>query len=228
MQILVIEDTIRILDNLNAILRQENYIVDSESDGERGYEKALNNNYDLIILDLMLPGMDGFEILEGLRANKKDVPVLILSAKAQVEDKVKALDLGSDDYITKPFAPAELLARIRRIFRQKYDIVTSVIEIGGMKIDINKKVLEIDSTIIDLTSKEYEIIEFLAYNLGKVVSRVTLGEHIWGESLDLFTMSNFIDVHIKNLRKKISDVTDRKYIYTKRGLGFIVSEKEIV
>ena len=228
MQILVIEDTIRILDNLNAILRQENYIVDSESDGERGYEKALNNNYDLIILDLMLPGMDGFEILEGLRANKKDVPVLILSAKAQVEDKVKALDLGSDDYITKPFAPAELLARIRRIFRQKYDIVTSVIEIGGMKIDINKKVLEIDSTIIDLTSKEYEIIEFLAYNLGKVVSRVTLGEHIWGESLDLFTMSNFIDVHIKNLRKKISDVTDRKYIYTKRGLGFIVSQKEIV
>ena len=218
MQILVIEDTIRILDNLNAILRQENYIVDSESDGERGYEKALNNNYDLIILDLMLPGMDGFEILEGLRANKKDVPVLILSAKAQVEDKVKALDLGSDDYITKPFAPAELLARIRRIVRQKYDIVTSVIEIGGMKIDINKKVLEIDSTIIDLTSKEYEIIEFLAYNLGKVVSRVTLGEHIWGESLDLF----------KNLRKKISDVTDRKYIYTKRGLGFIVSEKEIV
>ena len=88
--------------------------------------------------------------------------------------------------------------------------------------------MEIDSTIIDLTSKEYEIIEFLAYNLGKVVSRVTLGEHIWGESLDLFTMSNFIDVHIKNLRKKISDVTDRKYIYTKRGLGFIVSEKEIV
>ena len=140
MQILVIEDTIRILDNLNAILRQENYIVDSESDGERGYEKALNNNYDLIILDLMLPGMDGFEILEGLRANKKDVPVLILSAKAQVEDKVKALDLGSDDYITKPFAPAELLARIRRIFRQKYDIGKSVMEGNGVKIGGNRKV----------------------------------------------------------------------------------------
>ena len=173
----------------------------------------------------MLPEMDGYEVLEALRANKKDLSILVLSAKGQVEDKVKALDLGSDDYLTKPFAPAELLARIRSLLRRKHGVSSNIIEIGELIIDISKKEIIIKDEVIDFTLKEYEIIEFLAYNKNKVVTRVSLGEHIWGESLDLFTMSNFIDVHIKNLRKKIEEKTIKKYIITKRGLGFILTDK---
>ncbi|OHD26174.1 MAG: hypothetical protein A2086_05640 [Spirochaetes bacterium GWD1_27_9] len=225
MNFLIIEDNIRISDNLKYILTKENYNVECIDNGEDGLRLALDNNYDLIILDLMLPEMDGYEVLEALRANKKDLSILVLSAKGQVEDKVKALDLGSDDYLTKPFAPAELLARIRSLLRRKHGVSSNIIEIGELIIDISKKEIIIKDEVIDFTLKEYEIIEFLAYNKNKVVTRVSLGEHIWGESLDLFTMSNFIDVHIKNLRKKIEEKTIKKYIITKRGLGFILTDK---
>jgi len=225
MNFLIIEDNIRISDNLKYILTKENYNVECIDNGEDGLRLALDNNYDLIILDLMLPEMDGYEVLEALRANKKNLSILVLSAKGQVEDKVKALDLGSDDYLTKPFAPAELLARIRSLLRRKHGVSSNIIEIGELIIDISKKEIIINDEIIDFTLKEYEIIEFLAYNKNKVVTRVSLGEHIWGESLDLFTMSNFIDVHIKNLRKKIEEKTIKKYIITKRGLGFILTDK---
>lgn len=226
MYILIIEDNIRILDNISLILKNENYRFDSESNGDEGYKKALTGTYDLIILDLMLPGMDGFEIVEALRANGVDTPILVLSAKSQVEDKVKALDKGCDDYLTKPFAPAELLARIRSIIRRKFDVASSVMEIGELHLNTNSKELVIREETIGLTSKEYELLEFLAYNSERVVSRVAIGEHIWGEELDMFTMSNFIDVHIKNLRKKIEAKTGKKYIHTKRGIGFILTVKE--
>ena len=226
MYILIIEDNIRIADNITFMLKKENYQVDCENNGEDGYRKALQNSYDLLILDLMLPGMSGFEILESLRANDIKIPVLILSAKGQVEDKVRALDLGGDDYLTKPFAPAELLARVRSILRRKFDVSSSLITIGDLVVDTNKKELIIKDEIISLTGKEYEVLEFLAYSNNRVISRIAIGEHIWGETLDLFTMSNFIDVHIKNLRKKIETATGKKYIYTKRGVGFILTEKE--
>lgn len=227
MYILVIEDNKRISDNISLILKNENYHVDTEENGDKGYEKAITYDYDLIILDLMLPGMDGYEILEAIRANSITIPVIVLSAKNQTDDKVKALDFGSDDYLTKPFAPAELLARVRSILRRKFDVTSNIINIGELVIDTNLKEAKLNNTKILLTSKEYEILEFLAYNKDKVITRITLGEHIWGESLDLFTMSNFIDVHVKNLRKKIDELSKNKYIYTKRGIGFILSEKEL-
>jgi DNA-binding response OmpR family regulator len=226
MNILIIEDNARIIDNLSYILENENYKVDIAESGDSGYTKAINENYDLIVLDLMLPGMSGFEILEALQSNNIATPVLVLSAKNQIEDKVKALDLGSYDYLSKPFAPEELLARIRGILRRKYNIVSNIIAIGEIIFDTNKKEVKVNGRILDLTQKEYEIFEFLSYNKYKVISRITLGEHIWGESLDLFTMSNFIDVHLKNLRKKIALYSDRKYIYTKRGMGFIFTDKD--
>jgi DNA-binding response OmpR family regulator len=226
MNILIIEDNIRILDNLTYILKNENYRVDEAESGDSGYMKAANGNYDLIILDLMLPGMNGFEILESLQSNKIATPILVLSAKNQIEDKVKSFDLGCHDYLSKPFAPEELLARIRGIIRRKYHIDSNIIVIGEITFDTNKKKVNINDKFLDLTQKEYEIFEFLSYNKYKVVSRISLGEHIWGESLDLFTMSNFIDVHIKNLRKKITLLTNKKYIYTKRGLGFLFSDKD--
>ncbi|MCG8572270.1 MAG: response regulator transcription factor [Spirochaetes bacterium] len=225
MNILVIEDNIRISDNILLILKNEGYNVVVEEHGDSGYKNALVNQYDLIVLDIMLPGMSGYEILEALRANQVKTPVIVLSAKSQVEDKVKALDLGSDDYLTKPFAPTELLARVRSVLRRQYDVASSSIHIGELNINTHTKELDISGKKIPLTSKEYELLEFLAYNHGKVVSRIAIGEHIWGESLDLFTMSNFIDVHIKNLRKKIESVANHKYIQTKRGVGFILKEE---
>jgi len=226
MNILVIEDNIKISDNISCILKNENYNYEVAGQGREGYQKALSNSYDLIILDIMLPEMDGFEILEALRANNIDTPVLVLSAKGQVEDKVRALNLGSDDYITKPFAAAELLARIKSILRRKYDMSSNIIKIGALIINTNKKEAFINNEILDLTQKEYELLEFLSYNKNKVVSKIAIGQHIWGEELDLFTMSNFIDVHISNLRKKIEEKSGKKYIYTKRGLGIILTNED--
>jgi DNA-binding response OmpR family regulator len=225
MYILLIEDNNLLKDNIYQILSNENYKVDIAEDGETGYEKAMSNDYDLIILDLMLPKMDGFTVLEYLRANKKNVPILILSAKSQIEDKVKALDLGSDDYLTKPFAMAELLARIRSLLRRKSDLNSNIIEIKDLKVDIKLKEVSRAGKIISLTAKEYEILEFLAYNKNKVINKITIAEHIWGETLDLLTMSNFINVHIKNLRKKIDKGFSKKLINTKRGIGFILTNK---
>ena len=226
MNILIIEDNVKISDNICYILKNENYNFETAFDGSEGYAKAIVNGYDLIILDIMLPGMDGFEILEALRANSITTPVLVLSAKGQVEDKVKALNLGSDDYITKPFAASELLARIKSILRRKYDISSNIIKIGKLTVDTNRKEASINNEKLDLTQKEYELLEFLVYNKNKVVSKIAIGQYIWGESLDLFTMSNFIDVHISNLRKKIEEECDKRYIQTKRGLGFILTEDE--
>jgi DNA-binding response OmpR family regulator len=226
MNILVIEDNIKISDNIGYILKNENYNFELSLDGNIGYQKAVANEYDLIILDIMLPGMDGFEILEALRANQVNTPVLVLSAKGQVEDKVKALNLGSDDYVTKPFAAAELLARIKSILRRKHNLSSNIIQNGLLIIDTNKKEVLINNERLDLTQKEYELLEFLSYNKNKVVSKIAIGQYIWGESLDLFTMSNFIDVHISNLRKKIEDKCGKRYILTKRGLGFILTEED--
>ena len=139
MNILVIEDNVKISDNIGYILKNENYNFELSLDGNEGYQKAVANEYDLIILDIMLPGMDGFEILEALRANHVNTPVLVLSAKGQVEDKVMALNLGSDDYITKPFAAAELLARIKSILRRKHNLSSNIIKIGLLTVDTNKK-----------------------------------------------------------------------------------------
>jgi DNA-binding response OmpR family regulator len=226
MHILVIEDNKRILDNITYILKSENYLVDSATDGEEGYQKAQDSMYDCIVLDIMLPGMDGFEILESLRANGIRIPILVLSARGQVEDKVRALDLGSDDYLTKPFASAELLARIRTLLRRQSGTASNAILVGPLTIDTAAREVRINSTSLQLTSKEYELLEFLAYNRDKVVSRIAIGEHIWGESLDLFTMSNFIDVHVKNLRKKIEDHHKGKLIHTRRGVGFILTDRD--
>lgn len=224
MKVLLIEDNILLSDNILYILKREKYAVDISYNGESGYNKALSNDYDIIILDLMLPGMDGFSILESLRANNIKTPILVLSARAQTEDKVKALDSGSDDYLTKPFAKEELLARIRNIIRRKHDVTSGIIKIGDLSVNTNTKDVFVLKEKIEITPKEYEIIEF-ALNKNRVVSRVSLGEHVWGETLDMFTMSNFIDVHIKNIRHKIEPLMNKKIIFTKRGIGFILTDR---
>ncbi len=226
MKILLIEDNQLLSDNIRTILENENYSVEISLDGEHGYSLALINDYDVVILDLMLPKMNGFSVLEYLRMNNIQTPILILSALSHVDNKVRALDGGCDDYLTKPFASEELLARIRSLIRRKYNTALPVVKIGAVEVQISKKKVFIYKEKVELTPKEYELLEFLALNKDKVVSRIALGEHIWGESLDLLTMSNFIDVHIKNLRKKLEAITGKRLIFTRRGNGFILTEGE--
>ncbi len=224
MRILIVEDEESLARNIQRLLMDEKYRAECALDGTRGLELALTEEYDLIILDVMLPGMDGFEIIRRLRREGLDVPVIMLTARDQIEDKVRGLDEGADDYLTKPFAVPELLARVRSLLRRKSEVSTSVMELGDLAIDTAAKLARFGDRNIVLTPKEYSILEFLFYNKNRVVSRLSIAEHVWGDQMDLFTMTNFVDVHIKNLRKKLGD--GARYIQTVRGLGYMLKEAE--
>ncbi len=222
MRILIIEDEEPLALRIQKILQDEHYTAEVAFDGNEGLEQALIEDYDLLILDVMLPGMDGFQILKELRNDGNSVPVLFLTAKTQLEDKVSGLDLGADDYLTKPFAVPELLARVRSLLRRKSDAKSSVISVAGIQIDTATHSVRKNGKDVNLTAKEYSILEFLLYNQNHVVSRMSIAEHVWGDNLDMFTMTNFVDVHIKNLRKKIGD--DKNLIKTVRGVGYMLKD----
>lgn len=222
MRILIIEDEEALAQRIRKILQTERYTAEVRFDGNEGLEQALIEPYDLIILDVMLPGIDGFQILAELRRESISVPVLMLTAKSRLEDKVSGLDLGADDYLTKPFAVPELLARVRSLLRRKSDVKSTALEIADLKIDTATHGVKKDGRDIELTAKEYAILEFLLYNQNHVVSRMSIAEHVWGDNLDMFTMTNFVDVHIKNLRKKIGD--SKNMIKTVRGVGYMLKD----
>ena len=227
MKILIVEDNTLLKDNIMFFLKKENYSVDTAEDGEEGYQKALSSDYDLIILDLMLPKMDGVTLVKYLRSNNNNTPVLILSAKSLTEDKVMLLNLGCDDYLTKPFVSSELLARIRSILRRTHNLPAATIKIANLEIDLMLKKVTRGNRDILLTSKEYMLLEYFAYNKDRLVSRTEIAEQIWSKDVDLLTMSNSIDVHVKNLRKKIDNGFDKKILHTRRGFGFILTDKQI-
>jgi DNA-binding response OmpR family regulator len=224
MRILVIEDEENLALRIQKILQNEHYTAEVVFNGSDGLEQALIEPYDLVILDVMLPGIDGFQILKELRNEKLTVPVLLLTAKTRVEDKVSGLDFGADDYLTKPFAVPELLARVRSLLRRTSEAKSTTITIDNLLIDTAKHSVKKDGVDINLTAKEYAILEFLIYNQNHVVSRISIAEHVWGDNLDLFAMTNFVDVHIKNLRRKISD--DKNLIKTIRGIGYMLKDTE--
>ena len=177
-------------------------------------------------MDILLPKINGLQILEELRKEGLKVPVLLLTAKDQIEDKVKGLDLGADDYLTKPFAVPELVARVRSLLRRKSEVKSSSISIGDVEIDTSTHEVKVKNREVSLTGKEYSILEFLFYNKNRVLSRLSIAEHVWGDNFDIFTMTNFVDVHIKNLRKKISQATSQNLIETIRGVGYIVKDEQ--
>jgi DNA-binding response OmpR family regulator len=224
MRILIVEDEESLALKIKNLLESEKYHVETAFNGEDGLELALTEEYDLIILDILLPEINGLEILEKLREEELILPVLLLTAKDQTEDKVKGLDLGADDYLTKPFAIPELLARVRSLLRRKSEVKSSAIKIGGVEIDTSTHEVKVNDKILGLTAKEYSILEFLFYNKNRVLSRLSIAEHVWGDNFDIFSMTNFVDVHIKNLRKKISFESGTNLIETVRGVGYIIKD----
>jgi len=223
MNILIVDDDLELLDQLTTSLERKRYRVETAVNGEQALDKVFAGSYDLILLDIMLPRLDGLSVLKEIRQAGLNIPVLMLTARSDVEDRVKGLDYGADDYLSKPFSMAELMARIRAMLRRdgKRD---PVLLAGPIKLDTISREVTRNGKLLDLTAKEFSILEFLLHNKGSAVSRFNMAEHVWGDDFDPFSMSNFIDVHIKNLRKKITPHGDIEIIRTIRGIGFIIDD----
>ena len=215
MKILIVEDEPDLLRSLAQALREEGYAVDTASDGEDGRFKAEGCDYDAIVLDVMLPKLDGWEILRRLRKTKK-TPVLMLTARDQSRDRVKGLDTGADDYVVKPFDLPELFARLRALIRRSANKTTNVIEIGAVAIDTAARNVTRGGAAVELTAREYTLLEFLALHRGEVITRTQLYEHLFDENES--SLSNLLDVHVSNLRKKLG----AEFITTRRGHGYCI------
>ena len=226
MRILIIEDEESLALRIRDILESEKYQVELAFDGKHGLDLALREEYDLIILDRLLPKIEGIQLLKEIRREKLKVPVLLLTVKDRVEDKVGGLDAGADDYLTKPFAIPELLARIRMLLRRTSQAGSAKLTLADLEVNTSTHEVKRKDKIINLTSKEYAILEFLLYNKNRVLPRLSIAEHVWGDNFDLFTMTNFVDVHVKNLRKKIDINSTTSIIQTVRGVGYMIKDEE--
>ena len=215
MRILVVEDEPDLLSTLAGILREEGYAVDEAEDGENGLQKALWADYDAVVLDVMLPGIDGFEVLKRLRV-RKATPVLLLTARDQPTDRVRGLDGGADDYLPKPYDLPELLARIRALIRRSAGNPSSSARFGNVEIDFNARRVTLDGSEVALTAREYSLVNLLAQHRDRVFTRAQLYEHLFDEMDE--SSSNLLDVHVSNVRKKLG----KEFIVTRRGHGYCI------
>jgi two-component system OmpR family response regulator len=215
MRLLVVEDEPALLQVVSRALREESYAVDEAGDGREGLYKATTWDYDVIVLDLMLPGMTGWEVLKELRKTKK-TPVLILTARDAVQDRVQGLDTGADDYLIKPFDLKELLARVRALIRRSLGQANPVITVGNITVHTQSRTVTQGGELVNLTALEYSLVELLALNLGKLVTRSEIYDHLFDETED--SLSNLVDVHVSNIRKKLG----KDLITTRRGLGYMI------
>ena len=215
MRVLAVEDEPDLLNSLMKALREDGYAVDGAPDGDEGLFKAESYDYDAIVLDIMLPGIDGWELLRRLRQTKK-TPVLMLTARDAVRDRVRGLDTGADDYLVKPFELAELLARLRALIRRAANQAESRLKIGDVVIDTAARTVMRQGEAIVLTAREYTLLEYLALHRGKLVTRTTLYDHLFDENDS--TLSNLLDVHVSNLRKKLG----HDFITTRRGHSYCI------
>ncbi|BBM46041.1 response regulator transcription factor [Leptotrichia trevisanii] len=220
MRLLVVEDEKKLNDLITKKLEKEYYGVDSCFDGEEAVRYVEGTEYDAIILDIMLPKLDGFEVIKRIRAKKNKVPILLLTARDNIDDKVKGLDYGADDYLVKPFIFEELMARIRVLLRRNSGNADNVVTIANLKVDLDAKTVFRDDLLIKLSGREYSILEYLIRNKGKILSRERIEDHIW--NYDYEGGTNVIDVYIRYLRKKIDDSYTPKLIHTIRGLGYVL------
>jgi len=220
MRLLVVEDEKKLNELITKKLKKEYYGVDSCFDGEEAIRYVEGTEYDAIILDIMLPKLDGFEVIKRIRAKKNKVPILLLTARDNIDDKVKGLDYGADDYLVKPFIFEELMARIRVLLRRNSGNADNVVTIANLKVDLDAKTVFRDDLLIKLSGREYSILEYLIRNKGKILSRERIEDHIW--NYDYEGGTNVIDVYIRYLRKKIDDSYTPKLIHTIRGLGYVL------
>ncbi len=222
MRILIIEDERKIASFVQRGLKEENYAVDLAYDGEQGLALADVNEYDLIVLDIMLPGKDGICICREIRQQGDDTPILMLTARGRIEDKVSGLDVGADDYLTKPFAFEEFLARVRALLRRQKHGKKTLLKISDLELDQITHQVKRAGKKIRLTSKEYSLLEYLMLHAGQIVTRTMISEHVWNEDFDSFT--NVIDVYVRYLRNKIDKGFKKDLIHTVRGTGYLFSE----
>jgi DNA-binding response OmpR family regulator len=222
MKILVVEDEHLIANALKKGLEQEHYTVDLAFDGLEGFDLASSGDYDLILLDLMLPKMDGLEICRQLRSQQNHVPILMLTAKSQLEDKVKGLNCGADDYLTKPFAFEELLARIRALSRRPQNSAAEILTVGDLSLNLSTYEVLRQNKSISLSGKEYSLLECLLRHTNKILTKDQLIQHVWSYESDI--LPNTVEVYIRNLRQKIDKNYKVKLIKTVRGFGYKVSD----
>ncbi len=223
MRILLVEDEKKVADIIARGLKAERYAVDVCHDGQEGWDTANAYDYDLIILDLMLPGLSGTEILERVRRQNSQVPILILTARDSMNDKVSNFERGADDYLTKPFAFAELLVRIKALLRRGPVNRSSVLRVGDLEIDRLSQKVKRAGKKVELTGKEYALLEYLATHPGRVFSRTMIIEHVWDQSFQGLT--NIVDVYVRHLREKLDDPFENKLLHTIRGAGYSLSDE---
>jgi len=224
MNILIVEDEKALAKEIASFLRSENFLCDLAYTGNEASEKIAVNLYDFVLLDLGLPDYNGLDLITEARKAGSEASFIIITARGAVEDKVKGLDLGADDYLAKPFALIELLSRINAVARRKFNIQSQDITLGEFIMQVQSRKFLHYNTEVELTRKEFDLLQYLVLNQGKVLTRHQLYEHIWGNILDDQYDSNFIDVHIKNIRKKLVDHAPAPWLETVRGVGYRVAD----
>lgn len=220
MRILIVEDEKSLSSEIKEFLEKEDYNCDQAFTGEDASELIAVNPYDFVLLDIGLPDYNGLDLIKEAKEYNSEAYFIVITARGELEDKIKGFDLGADDYLPKPFSLLELLSRVQAITRRKFGHKSSVINFGDFNLDTSKKNLKHKDTFIDLTKKEYKLLSYLVLNKNRVLDRLQLTEHIWGDFFEDDFDSNYIDVHIKNIRKKLSSYDENQWIKTVRGIGY--------
>jgi heavy metal response regulator len=223
MRLLVVEDEKKVSGFIKKGLEEEGYAVDVAFDGKTGLQMAMDRVHDLIVLDIHLPGLDGLSVLHELRMGRVSTPVLLLTVRANIEDKVLGLDAGADDYLTKPFAFQELVARIRALLRRQTEAKLPVLRFADLTLDPARRMVFRGARKIDLTAKEYALLDYFIRNPGRVLTRTMIADHVWDYNFD--SMTNIIDVYVNYLRRKIDSDREHKLIHTVRGAGYVLKEE---